>query len=115
MADILGTSAAEWVDMCGNTVTIDAWVSASISGVPAFAGAPASYPAYIEMKNHLIIDKGGREIMARGRVFIPMVVNCSVKDKLTLPAGYVPLTPPILSVDLQNDELGSHHTVLEVG
>ena len=38
-----------------------------------------------------------------------------IKDLLTLPVGYLPLTPPIIAVNIQDDELGSHHTTLEIG
>lgn len=115
MADVIGFEVAEWLDMMASTITIDAWVSNSVSGVPSYAGAPVSYKAYIEIKNHRIIDSQGREVMARGRVFVGAAISPSVKDKITLPAGYVPLTPPILSVNLADDELGQHHTTIEIG
>ena len=104
-----------WLDLMADTVTIDAWVSQSSSGVPSYAGAPVSYPAYIEVKNRLIIDAQGREIIARGRVFLGATANIGVKDKLTLPSGYVPLSPPILAVNQANDELGTHHITLDIG
>lgn len=115
MPDILGGTISEFLDFMASTVTIDAWVSQSVSGVPSYAGAPASYPAYIEIKNHLIIDSAGREVMARGKVWLGTTTMPGVKDKLTLPAGYVPLTPPIIAVNLADDNLGSHHVVLEIG
>lgn len=107
--------ASNWLDMMSDTITIDAWVSESISGVPTYAGAPATYSCYIGMKNHRIVDHLGREIMARGKVFVGSAVVASVKDKITLPAEYVPRTPPILAVNIANDELGNHHTVIEIG
>lgn len=115
MSDIFGTPVGLWLDMMADTVTIDPWVSQSVSGVPAYAGAPVTYPCYIEMKNHLIVDAAGREIMARGRVFMGSNVVASVKDKITLPSEYVPVSPPILAVNVATDESGNHHTTIEIG
>jgi len=115
MADILGVPASIWSDMMADTVTVDAWVSQNVSGVPTYAGAPVTYQCYIEMKNHLIVDAIGREIMARGRVFMGSNAVVSVKDKITLPSEYVPASPPILAVNIATDESGNHHTTIEIG
>lgn len=115
MANSYGFNVADFLDMMADTVTIDAWVSNSVSGVPTYAGAPASYPAYIEIKNRRIIDHTGREVMARGRVFLGSAVNVDVRAKITLPSEYQPVTPPILAVNIANDEAGNHHTTIEIG
>lgn len=115
MADIQGIPVSEWVDMMSDTVTVDAWVSQSVSGVPTYALAPVSYKCYISMANRLIVDAQGREVISRGRVYLATTALIGVKDKIVLPAGYVPLSPPILAVNVFNDELGNHHVTLEVG
>lgn len=113
MADTFDVS--NWLDMMADTITIDAWVRDSISGVPVYAGAPVGYQCYIEMKNHRIVDHLGREIMARGKVFVGSAVVAGIRDQITLPSEYVPLTPPILAVNVANDEFGNHHTTIEIG
>lgn len=110
-----GPPISEFFDMMPDTVTIDAWVSYSVSGVPRYAGTPRTYRAYIEMKNHRVIDGQGREVLAKGRVFMGTNVVCDVKDKVTLPAEYVPRTPPIIAVNVVSDDEGNHHTTLEIG
>lgn len=115
MADITGIPVAIWADMMADSVTITPWTAQSVSGVPVFGGAPATYSCYIEMKNHLIVDAKGREILARGRVFMGTNVVVSVKDKITLPSEYVPTSPPILAVNVATDESGNHHTTIEIG
>lgn len=106
--------SSEWLDMMGSTITIEPWVSQSVSGVPTF-GAAVSYPCHIQMKNHYVISWEGREVMARGKVFLATTDLISVKDRVTMPAGTVPLQPPLMAVNRQDDETGSHHTVLEIG
>jgi hypothetical protein len=115
MADILGTSISEWLDLMADTVTITPWTGQSVSGVPTYGGTPVSYSAYINMKNRLIVDAQGREILAKGRVILGTTTLVSVKDKITLPSDYVPQSPPILAVNLVPDELGTHHVTLDIG
>lgn len=100
--------------MMGSTITLEPYVSKSVSGVPTY-GAPVSYACYIEMKNHYVISWEGREVMARGRVFMATTVMPNIKDRITLPAGNIPLQPPIIAVNAQDDESGTHHMVLEIG
>ena len=108
-------SFSEWIDMMSDTVTITPWTAQNVSGVPTYGGASWNSPAHIEMKNHLIVDAMGREILAKGRVFMGTTQVPSVKDKITLPSNYVPVSPPILAVNLINDESGIHHVTLEIG
>lgn len=115
MSDTLGANVAEWLDFMVDIVTITPWTGQNVTGVPTYGGTPVSYSAYIEMKNHLIVDANGREILAKGRVFLGTTAQISIKDKVTLPSDYVPVSPPILAVNLCNDELGTHHVTLEIG
>lgn len=108
-------SIADWLDMMASTVTINAWVSQSVSGVPTYSSTGVVYPAYIELKNRLIVDHNGQEVMARGRIYLGTAANVGVKDKLTLPAEYIPASPPILAVNLSDDQSGAHNTILEIG
>lgn len=108
-------TVGEFLDFMADTVTINAWTGQSVSGVPTYSSSAVTYPAYIEMKNHFIIGSEGRQVMAKGRVFLGTNAMVSVKDKITLPAEYVPASPPILAVNRANDEGGSHHTTLEIG
>lgn len=101
--------------MMPDTVTLNAFVSRDGQSKPTYSPTAVEYDARIELKNHLIVDKHGREVLAKGRVFLAMTTVPSVDDKLTLPAGYVPLTPPILAVNSVSDDVGSHHVVLEIG
>lgn len=107
--------ASEWLDMMSDTVDVYPYLSQSVSGVPTYASLPTTYPAYIEMKNHRVIDAIGREVMAKGKVFLGVPAVIDVRSKVVLPAEYVPTSPPIISVDIANDENGNHHSVLHIG
>ena len=101
--------------MMASTITIYSYTGQSVDLVPTYSATPQTFKAYIEMKNHIVVDHAGREVMARGRIFVGTTTVIGVKDKLVLPAGYLPQTPPIISVNLADDEDGTHHVTLEIG
>ncbi len=115
MTDILAGSISDFLDFMPDSVTIYAWVSQSVSGVPTYSGTGTAYPCRIELKNHLVIDQQGREVMARGRVILGSAAVIGFKDKITLPSEYVPTNPPIIAVNVVPDEIGNHHTTIEIG
>lgn len=108
-------SIADWLDMMPDQVTIFAWVSRSVSNVPTYSTTGVVYPAHIELKNRLIVAANGQEVMSRGRIYLGTAAIPDVKDKLVLPSNYVPLSPPILAVNVSTDENGDHNTILEIG
>lgn len=108
-------SISDWLDMMPDQVTIYPWVSRSVSNVPTYSTTGAIYQAHIELKNRLIVDHNGQEVMARGRVYLGTAAMPDVKDKLVLPYKYTPQSPPILAVNVSTDENGDHNTILEIG
>jgi hypothetical protein len=110
----------DYLDFMPETVTLDPYVSTDVSGQTHFAGdtdinARVVYPARIEIKNHIAVDREGRQIVARGKVFVGTTIVPSVKDKIILPNNYTPNIPPIISVIPQNDEEGVHHITIIIG
>ena len=106
---------AELLDLMPASVTVAPWQSFDQFAVPTF-GAGVVYKCRISMRDEYIRSKDGRETVARGRVYIPITSNpFTVKDQVTMPAGYVPANPPILDVQPEQDEVGIHHVVLVIG
>lgn len=109
-----GFDISDWLDMMADTVTVYAWTGKSVSGAPTYSGSGTSYPCYISMINHKIVTNDGKEILAKGRVILGSAAVIGVKDKIVLPADYVPIDPPILGIDVINDEAGNHHTTVHI-
>lgn len=101
--------------MMPDTVTINALVSRSVTNQPTYSPTTVSYRAYIEMKNHLTVDKSGKTVAARGKVFLATNVVPGVEDLLTLPGTFTPTQPPIIAVNSVSDDTGTHHVTLEIG
>jgi hypothetical protein len=96
------------------TVTLDAWTGRTVSDVPIYAQSPVEFPARIEIKNRMIRDSRGNEVVSHGRVFLGTRTVPSVKDKLTLPPEFQSTTPTILDAYPVYDENGIHHVTLEI-
>ncbi len=105
---------SEFQDFMPHTVIIEAWSSQDPYGQPTYSTC-SSYPARVEMKSRRIAGSGGVEIAARGRVFLATATVPSAKDRITLPASFVPTQPPILDAFPVNDERGIHHVEVFIG
>lgn len=102
-------------DMFPRTVLIAPYASRTIAGLPSY-GTAVSYPARIQMKDVGVRTAEGTVIIGRGTIFFPQVITVSVLDRLTLPSGIPgPSQPPILSVTVNDDEMGGTYTALVIG
>lgn len=104
---------SEWLDMMGDTITVFAFVSRSVSGQPTYSPTGVPYPAYINMKNHLVTNRAGQTVTARGYAIIGTSDVIGIEDKIVLPSEYVPTSPPLIDVNVETDEDGNHHTRLD--
>jgi len=107
----------ELLDLMPSTVKVAPWQAYAGAGfaAPQF-GADVTYQCRISMRDEYVRSKDGREIVARGKVFIPVTTNpFTTKDRITMPTAYTPANPPILDVQPEQDELGIHHVVLVIG
>jgi len=106
-------SVNEWADFMPQTVVVEPWVSYKGGGSGSNYGTAVSYGCRIEMKNHLVVDRSGKTVTAKGRVFLLSADILDIRDRVTLPVGYVPLQPILLDVNINDDENGNHHVTLE--
>ena len=115
---------ADFFDTLTSTALVAPWTAYEGPGYakPAY-GADVPYACRISLKDELVRSRDGREIAARGKVYLRPATGLlfaasavpSTKDRITLPAGYVPASPPILDVQPEQDEQGVHHVVLVIG
>lgn len=101
-------------DFMPHTVTVEPYSGQSAYGESTY-GTAVTYPARVEMKSRRLAGLGGVEIAARGRIFLGTTTVPSAKDRITLPASFVPTQPPILDASPVNDESGIHHVVVFIG
>lgn len=112
----MASDIGDWLDMMPDTVIFYARTGRDDQGKPVFSSTPSSpIPCRVQMENHLIVDGKGREILARGKIILGSTFAPDIEDKIVLPAGYTPASPPMLAVNPEPDESGPHHTTIEIG
>lgn len=109
------TLAGALAALMAESITYEARTGfAGASQVPSYAAAKTVL-GRVEAYGKLVKDNSGREVMSGTRLLLrPAAADGSaiapkVGDKFTLPAGYDPQAPPVISVRRENDEQGLHH------
>lgn len=115
MADIFPVGVGEFADFMPESVDIYPYSSTSVSGVVTYGSTPTTIQCRVELRNRIVKDRNGRDVVSRGRVFLNTTTPPGISDRIVLPAGYVPREPPIIAVNPCNDELGTHHVTLDIG
>jgi hypothetical protein len=106
----------DFLDFMPETIIITALLSTSVSGQPTYDVAnPVSYSGRIEMGNHIVKDKNGRDVTARGTIYLGTLVAPPLTSKVTLPAGSTPVDPPMIVSSVVDDESGPHHVEIHFG
>ena len=107
----------EMEEFLTTTVTVQAHASVNVMGAQTFSTASRTVLARIEHDTRLVRDQTGREIVSVATVFLKPVAEdgttytLSVRDLITLPSGYTPQTPPIITIarNLGPTALGIDH------
>lgn len=102
-----------------DTVTLEPPTALSGAGSTSYAGAGGKpWKARIQQRQKRVYNREGQEVTSATQVFLPpkpidgTSVVPTIDFRLTLPAGYAPQQPPIISVERHNDNQGLHHWVL---
>lgn len=99
-----------------NTVTIESYSATSGSGYnkPGYSAA-VIYTAKIEDTVTIVRDENNDEKKSTRKIFLFTQTVPTTKDRITLPAGYAPLTPKIIAVQTLTDLTGTSHVVVYTG
>lgn len=106
----------ELLELMPDTITYEAPDGTfSDRGQPNYS-ASTTYPCRIEPAggDEIVRSASGEENKASWRIYVGTTTVLNPEARITLPAGFDPQQPPILSVGRMPDEVGSHHQVLVV-
>lgn len=81
----------------------DAWGNKSYRSANTYRGR-------IENKRRKVISRTGAEVLSETTIYLATTVGISPDDRLTLPSGYLPQHPEIISVKKDDDEWGGYGT-----
>jgi len=102
---------SDLLSMMPHTLTVAPWTGHNAYGEATY-GTAVSYTARVQGKMQMVRDAAGVERVSTVTCYVATTASIGPKDKLTLPSGWVPVSPPILSVQRVSDEGGDHHTVI---
>ena len=108
----------EWARLFTETATIEPPTGRDRYGATTY-GTAVSYRAYCQPKVRMVRVKDGQQKVSNLRVRLinldysaPAFIDPD--SRLTLPAGYAPQQPIILTAELSTDERGASHVILMV-
>lgn len=105
---------SEFLDFMTSTVTITPWSSQDGYAEPGF-GTAVAYDARIVDRVRTVRGFDGREAVSTRQIYLAATAAIDGRSKVTLPSGFTPQQPPIISVGRSPDEAGDiHHVVLYV-
>ena len=84
-------------ELLPDEITIEPFVSASVSQARTY-GTAVTHRAQVTDEYERVINKDGREVKSKTRVLIAGRVHIDPRSRITLPSGWVPQQPPIISV-----------------
>jgi hypothetical protein len=85
------------LELLPDTVTIEPYQESTVTGARSY-GAAVTYNAQVVNEYERVIDRNGRDVKSTSRVLIPGRIHIDPRSRITLPAGWVPQQPPIISV-----------------
>lgn len=106
------TIEAAFLDLMPSTVTIYAQSSRDAYGKQSFAATGTTVRCRVVPTNQVIRTGDGREVVATGRVYCHGTPTVTVDSRVVLPDGS---DATVVAVQVQNDDGGAHHTVIDVG
>ena len=104
---------SDFDDFMTDFVTIEPFTARDGYGDATY-GAAVSYACRVMTDQQQVTTVQGEQVVSRGKIYIMGNPVIDGNDRITLPAGNVPLQPPIIRVDVMTDELGPHHVEITV-
>lgn len=102
---------SEFAELMGETVTLKAPATVDKYGKRTWS-VSQSFTARVQPVNEMSRDSLGREVLAKGRVYVYGSPAVTPEWQLTLGDGS---TPVIISAYRVRDEDGPHHTLITIG
>jgi len=85
----------------------DAW------GNPTY-GATTTYKGRIENRRRKVINRDGQEVISETALYLATTAMVDINAQITLPSGYYPTSPKIISIKRETDEYGAYSTTIYV-
>lgn len=109
------TFADDFRDMCQTPIDVAAFIGRDGYGAPQY-GSPVTYPncrvSYRPTLVRRVGDADTQQVVARGVIWMMTTDRIDPEDRIELPDG---TAPPILAIDMPQDEDGESHVKVWFG
>jgi len=106
------TINAAFLGMMGSTVTIYASSTVDEYGKVSYSASGTSVSCRIVPTTKVIRNANGKDVVSTGTIYCYGNPTVSTNSKILLPDAS---QATVLSVEVQNDENGAHHTKIAIG
>jgi hypothetical protein len=103
----------EFLSMMPHEVTVQKAGASTGTGHRTY-GTAKTYRARIEHDVRTVRNAQGEEVVSNTVVYLNTTDEIQPDDLLTLPSGFIPRKPPIITIGRVSDEDGLHHTVVRL-
>ena len=106
------TINAAFLGLMGSTVTIYGSSATDEYGKVSHSASGVTVNCRIVPTMKVTRDSTGKEVISSGTIYCYGTPTDTLKSKILLPDSSV---ATVLSIEVQNDESGTHHTKIEIG
>jgi hypothetical protein len=103
----------EFLTMMPNKIGIENYISRDAWGNRTY-GAKILFQGRVENRRRKVINRDGDEVISETTLYLDTISGISLDARITLPSGHYPAHPEIISLKLEEDEVGPYSTTLYV-
>lgn len=103
------TIEAAFLDLMPSTVTVYAKTATDAYGKFTFSGTGTAVRCRIQPSDNVVTTADNRNVVSRGTIIFYGTPTITTDSKIVLPDNTIPL---ILTVQVHNDDTGTHHTTV---
>lgn len=103
------TIEAAFLEMMPSTVTIFPKTATDAYGKFSFSGTGTAVRCRIQPSDNVVTTADNRNVVTRGTIIFYGTPTITTDSKIQLPDGTIPL---IVTVQVHNDDTGTHHTTV---
>jgi hypothetical protein len=97
-----------------DSITVEPYASENVNTEES-VGAAVAYTCRCEGRRKMVRTPNGEQAVSMVQAYLDRLVSIDPRSRVTLPARFSPLQPPILAVEMLPDETGTGtmaHTVV---
>ena len=101
----------EFLGMMPHQIGVEPYASRDAWGKKSY-GSKTVYSGRVVNKRRLVINRAGQQAISETTIYMATASGVGIEDRITLPSGYLPAWPQIITVSRIPDEYGGCYTAV---